>query len=299
MRNGRRWFSASTFDRSVGSPTRSEIKAFASNPAALGGWCSRVGVEDGAATPQDLATIRWRSTPAVSRFRIAVLLFACLLREKPRTQPSLAFACFFCSRYREQQLFHPQVADGVARACLCLLPVLSLFFARFVPPVSGSEVTCELEFAIPEDDRFFDDKVQLLAMRLTGSGDCAFAIGCSGICPQDASCSAVVCSPTNSQFRVRLRSLCTLEVFSALLFLGSGFIRCLYLKLGLSPIAHRRIRDSRRKTFCSWTGWVPPRRLTSLPWACQTPRWARNEEEGEAWPGACRPSLLRALNQAL
>lgn len=30
---------------------------------------------------------------------------------------------------------------------------------RFVPPVSGSEVTCELEFTVPADDRFFDDKV--------------------------------------------------------------------------------------------------------------------------------------------
>lgn len=26
--------------------------------------------------------------------------------------------------------------------------------------MSGSEVTCEVEFTIPEDDRFFDDKVR-------------------------------------------------------------------------------------------------------------------------------------------
>ncbi|CAM9342463.1 unnamed protein product [Ectocarpus sp. 4 AP-2014] len=32
----------------------------------------------------------------------------------------------------------------------------------FVPPVSGSEVTCELEFSIPEDDKFFDDKEDIL-----------------------------------------------------------------------------------------------------------------------------------------
>ena len=35
-----------------------------------------------------------------------------------------------------------------------------LAVVRFVPPVSGSEITCELEFTIPEDDRFFDDKVR-------------------------------------------------------------------------------------------------------------------------------------------
>lgn len=40
-----------------------------------------------------------------------------------------------------------------------LLSALTLWF-RFVPPVSGSEVTCELEFTIPEDDKFFDDKVR-------------------------------------------------------------------------------------------------------------------------------------------
>lgn len=30
---------------------------------------------------------------------------------------------------------------------------------RFVPPVSGSEMACELEFTIPESNTFFDDKV--------------------------------------------------------------------------------------------------------------------------------------------
>lgn len=38
----------------------------------------------------------------------------------------------------------------------CMLPSSGV---RFVPPVSGSEVTCELEFTVPADDRFFDDKV--------------------------------------------------------------------------------------------------------------------------------------------
>ncbi|CAM9283596.1 unnamed protein product [Pylaiella littoralis] len=38
----------------------------------------------------------------------------------------------------------------------------------FVPTVSGSEVTCELEFTIPEDDDFFDDKEDIL--KLNGLG---------------------------------------------------------------------------------------------------------------------------------
>lgn len=43
-----------------------------------------------------------------------------------------------------------------------VLPVLFPPWAgtRFVPPVSGSEMTCELEFSIPDDDKFFDDKVR-------------------------------------------------------------------------------------------------------------------------------------------
>ncbi|CAM9861187.1 unnamed protein product, partial [Hapterophycus canaliculatus] len=39
----------------------------------------------------------------------------------------------------------------------------------FVPPISGSEVTCELEFAIPEDDTFFDDKEDILSMNGLGT----------------------------------------------------------------------------------------------------------------------------------
>lgn len=56
------------------------------------------------------------------------------------------------------------VCEWCVCAGRCAHLLSSLFCAhravvRFVPPVSGSEVTCELEFTIPEDDTFFDDKV--------------------------------------------------------------------------------------------------------------------------------------------
>ena len=45
--------------------------------------------------------------------------------------------------------------------CGTVSPSPSLWLGtRFVPPISGSEVTCELEFTIPDDDKFFDDKVR-------------------------------------------------------------------------------------------------------------------------------------------
>ncbi|CAM9930891.1 unnamed protein product [Ascophyllum nodosum] len=39
----------------------------------------------------------------------------------------------------------------------------------FVPPISGSEVTCELEFTIPDDDKFFDDKEDILEQQGLGT----------------------------------------------------------------------------------------------------------------------------------
>eukprot|EP00904_Undaria_pinnatifida_P009704 jgi/Undpi1/5864/HiC_scaffold_2.g01138.m1 len=39
----------------------------------------------------------------------------------------------------------------------------------FVPPVSGSEVTCELEFTVPAEDKFFDDKEDVLQLNGLGT----------------------------------------------------------------------------------------------------------------------------------
>lgn len=66
--------------------------------------------------------------------------------------PDLSNTFVLCQRY---------VCTGSRVRSLPVSSLVGRAVVRFVPPVSGSEVTCELEFTIPEDDRFFDDKVLL------------------------------------------------------------------------------------------------------------------------------------------
>lgn len=52
---------------------------------------------------------------------------------------------------------------------------------RFVPPVSGSEITCELEFTIPEDDRFFDDKVHAVLANFAARNSASETARCAAL----------------------------------------------------------------------------------------------------------------------